>query len=143
MIMTEARLFELSIAEAGRKLRDGSITSRALTEDALARINAIDPALNSFITVTTDRARADATAADANFAEGIDRGPIFRFRSGGRRRAGAHGNGIGYGRLDPRPRRLLRHNRTEAHLWPRFPSGRVPAFDNARPLRSAILDRGG
>ncbi|MEA2808645.1 MAG: hypothetical protein QOJ17_2786, partial [Rhodospirillaceae bacterium] len=25
--MTEAKLFELSIAEAGRKLRDGSITS--------------------------------------------------------------------------------------------------------------------
>src|SRR5580693_6718621 len=76
MIMAEAKLFELSIAEAGRKLRDGAITSRALTEDALARINAIDPALNSFITVTADRARADAAAADANFAKGIDNGPM-------------------------------------------------------------------
>jgi aspartyl-tRNA(Asn)/glutamyl-tRNA(Gln) amidotransferase subunit A len=74
--MTEAKLFELSIAEAGRRLRDGSITSIALTEDALARIVAIDPALNSFITVTADRARADATAADADFAKGIDKGPM-------------------------------------------------------------------
>jgi aspartyl-tRNA(Asn)/glutamyl-tRNA(Gln) amidotransferase subunit A len=76
MIMTATKLFELSIAEAGRKLRDGSITSLALTEDALARIAAIDPALNSFITVTADRARADAAAADADFARGIDRGPM-------------------------------------------------------------------
>jgi aspartyl-tRNA(Asn)/glutamyl-tRNA(Gln) amidotransferase subunit A len=74
--MTATKLFELSIAEAGRKLRDGSITSLALTEDALARITAIDPALNSFITVTADRARADAAAADANFARRIDNGPM-------------------------------------------------------------------
>src|ERR1700680_2218624 len=76
MIMTATKLFELSIAEAGRKLRDGSITSLALTEDALARIIAIDPALDSFITVTADRARADAAAADAEFAQGIDNGPM-------------------------------------------------------------------
>src|SRR6266852_1098915 len=76
MIMTATKLFELSIAEAGRKLRDGSITSLALTEDALARIAAIDPALDSFITVTADRARADAAAADAAFAKGIDKGPM-------------------------------------------------------------------
>jgi aspartyl-tRNA(Asn)/glutamyl-tRNA(Gln) amidotransferase subunit A len=76
MIVTEAKLFEHSLAEAGRKLRDGSITSIALTEDALARIIAIDPALNSFITVTADCARADAAAADADFAKGIDNGPI-------------------------------------------------------------------
>jgi aspartyl-tRNA(Asn)/glutamyl-tRNA(Gln) amidotransferase subunit A len=76
MIMPETKLFELSIAEAGRKLRDGAITSTALTEDALARIGAIDPALDSFITVTADRARADAAAADANFAKGIDNGPM-------------------------------------------------------------------
>ena len=42
--MTARPLFELSIAEAGRRLRDGTITSAALTEDALARIAAIDGA---------------------------------------------------------------------------------------------------
>src|SRR3984893_2328931 len=76
MIMTATKLFELSIAEAGRQLRDGSITALALTEHALARIIAIDPALDSFITVTADRARADAAAADAEFAKGIDNGPM-------------------------------------------------------------------
>jgi len=74
--MSATPLHELSIAEAGRKLRDGSITSLALTEDALARIAAIDPALDSFITVTAERARADAAAADADFAREVDRGPM-------------------------------------------------------------------
>lgn len=74
--MSDTKLFELGIADAGRKLRDGSITSIALAEDALSRIAAIDPALDSFITVTADRARADAAAADAAFAKGIDNGPM-------------------------------------------------------------------
>ncbi len=74
--MTAAPLFELSIAEAGRRLRDGSVSSMALAEDALARIAAIDGALDSFITVTAERARADAAAADADFAQRIDKGPM-------------------------------------------------------------------
>jgi aspartyl-tRNA(Asn)/glutamyl-tRNA(Gln) amidotransferase subunit A len=69
-------LYELSIAEAGRALRDGSVTSVALTEDALGRIEAIDGKLDSFITVTADRAHADAAAADADFARGVDKGPM-------------------------------------------------------------------
>ena len=69
-------LYELSIAEAGRALRDGSVTSSALTEDALARIAAIDGKLDSFITLTPERARADAKAADDAFAQGIDKGPL-------------------------------------------------------------------
>lgn len=55
--------YELSIAEAGCALRDGTVTSAALTEDALGRIAPIDGKLDSFITVTADRARADAKAA--------------------------------------------------------------------------------
>lgn len=74
--MSGGRLWELSIAEAGRQLRDGSITSARLAEEALARIGAIDPSLDSFITVTAERARADAAAADRDFAQGIDRGPM-------------------------------------------------------------------
>ena len=73
--MTPA-LHELSIAECGRKLRDGSLTSRALTQHALARIAAIDPEIDSFICVTGDRALADAAAADEDFAQGVDRGPM-------------------------------------------------------------------
>ena len=69
-------LHELSIAEAGAALRAGTVTSAALTRDALARIDAIDPAINSFITVTRARALADAEAADAAFAAGVDAGPM-------------------------------------------------------------------
>ncbi len=69
-------LHELSIAEAGRALRAGTVTSVALAEDALARIEAIDGQLDSFITVTADRARADAARADADFARGVDKGPM-------------------------------------------------------------------
>ena len=47
-----------------------------MAEDALARIARIDPAIDSFITVTAERARADAAAADADFAAGVDRGPM-------------------------------------------------------------------
>ena len=68
--------FEMSIAEAGRALREGAVTSAALTEDALGRIAAIDGKLDSFIRVTADRARADAGKADADFAAGLDHGPM-------------------------------------------------------------------
>jgi aspartyl-tRNA(Asn)/glutamyl-tRNA(Gln) amidotransferase subunit A len=74
--MNAVPLFELSIAEVGRKLRDGSITSTALTEDALTRIAKIDPAIDSFVTLTPDQARAAAAAADADFAQGKDHGPM-------------------------------------------------------------------
>lgn len=67
---------ELSIAEAGRALRSGEITSLALTEDALARIAAFDPVYHAFVLVTADRALADAQKADADFASGIDHGPM-------------------------------------------------------------------
>jgi len=69
-------LHDYSIAEAGALLRDGSITSMALTEHALARIKTIDPLINSFITVAGESALADAADADASFARGIDRGPM-------------------------------------------------------------------
>src|SRR5260370_9801363 len=74
--MTDTNLFDPSIAEAGRKLRDGADTGVALTEEALDGIGGVDPALDSFITVTAERARADAAAADANFSKGIDNGPM-------------------------------------------------------------------
>jgi len=69
-------LHELSIAEAGARLRAGTITSAALTEHALSRIAALDPSLNAFVLLTAERALADAAVADADFAGGVDRGPL-------------------------------------------------------------------
>jgi aspartyl-tRNA(Asn)/glutamyl-tRNA(Gln) amidotransferase subunit A len=73
--MTKA-LHDYSIAEAGKLLRSGSITSMALTEHALERIKTIDPLINSFILLTRESALADAARADADFAKGIDKGPM-------------------------------------------------------------------
>lgn len=69
-------LHELSIAQAGAMMRAGALTSTALTEHALARIATLEPRLNAFITLSADRARAEAAAADANFARGADHGPL-------------------------------------------------------------------
>src|SRR5436190_7567130 len=73
--MTRA-LHDYSIAAAGALLRSGKVTSMALTEHALDRIKSIDPLISSFITVTAEGALKDAAAADADFAKGIDRGPM-------------------------------------------------------------------
>jgi aspartyl-tRNA(Asn)/glutamyl-tRNA(Gln) amidotransferase subunit A len=69
-------LHELSIAQAGRALRDRTISSVELTRHALARIDALDGALDAFVLVTRERALADATRADAELRRGIDRGPL-------------------------------------------------------------------
>ncbi len=69
-------LHELSIAEAGAQLRSGAVTSKALTEHALARIAKHDKALDSFILQTPERALADADKADKAFKAGVDKGPI-------------------------------------------------------------------
>ncbi|MCW6507460.1 amidase [Lichenifustis flavocetrariae] len=69
-------LHELSIAEAGRALRSGQLTSLALTEATLARIDALNPQLHAFVTLTRDRALADAAKADTAFARGLDAGPL-------------------------------------------------------------------
>jgi aspartyl-tRNA(Asn)/glutamyl-tRNA(Gln) amidotransferase subunit A len=73
--MTKA-LHDYSIAEAGKLLRSGDITSMALTEHAFERIKTIDPAINSFITLTRESALTEAARADADFAKGIDKGPM-------------------------------------------------------------------
>jgi aspartyl-tRNA(Asn)/glutamyl-tRNA(Gln) amidotransferase subunit A len=71
----------LTIVEAARRLRDGTLTSVALTEACLARI-AQDGArpdgarLNAFILVTADLARMQAAEADRERAGGVDRGPL-------------------------------------------------------------------
>ncbi|MDR3493850.1 MAG: amidase [Ancalomicrobiaceae bacterium] len=69
-------LTDLSIADAGRMLRAGTLTSVELTGAALARVAAFDGELSAFLEVTTQRALADAAQADADFAAGVDKGPL-------------------------------------------------------------------
>ncbi|WP_406180647.1 amidase [Streptomyces canus] len=59
------------LVETARALADGTITSRALVEQALARIETSQPSLNAFRIVRTKAALAEAEAADAQLAAGV------------------------------------------------------------------------
>jgi amidase len=53
-----------------KRLADGTTTSKQLTADALARIEATQPTLNAFRRVRTEAALADAAEADLRLAAG-------------------------------------------------------------------------
>ena len=63
------------LAALARALASGDISSVELTRAALARIEARDTELNSFISVAAERALAQAQAADARLAAG-EAGPL-------------------------------------------------------------------
>lgn len=67
---------DLSVVDAGARLRDGSLTSVALVEAHLQRISKRDPTYLAFYRVLADRAREAARRADSELASGIDRGPL-------------------------------------------------------------------
>ncbi|MBK8163728.1 MAG: Asp-tRNA(Asn)/Glu-tRNA(Gln) amidotransferase subunit GatA [Gammaproteobacteria bacterium] len=64
-----------SIAELSAALRSGRFSSEELTRHYLARIARHDPGLNSFISVTEEKALAAARAADGRLRSG-DAGPL-------------------------------------------------------------------
>jgi aspartyl-tRNA(Asn)/glutamyl-tRNA(Gln) amidotransferase subunit A len=65
-----------SILELADLLRAKAISPVELTRDALARIEKFNPALNAFITVTSDLALAQARQAEAEILQGRWRGPL-------------------------------------------------------------------
>ena len=65
-----------TIASAAAALRSGEATSVDLTGEALERIGALDARLGAFIAVNEAGAMQQAAQADADFAAGIDRGPL-------------------------------------------------------------------
>ncbi len=62
------------IAEIARRYRSGALSPVEVTERTLARIAALNPTLNAFITVTADLAVAAARQAEAELRAGADRG---------------------------------------------------------------------
>jgi aspartyl-tRNA(Asn)/glutamyl-tRNA(Gln) amidotransferase subunit A len=66
----------LTIAEAADWLRSGRITSVQLTEAQLERCHAAQDTLAAFIVIMDEPALAAARRADADFAAGIDKGPL-------------------------------------------------------------------
>jgi aspartyl-tRNA(Asn)/glutamyl-tRNA(Gln) amidotransferase subunit A len=65
-----------SIREAGRRLRAGGLTCPQLVRGCLERIEALQPRLNAFVTVTADAALARAEALERELRAGADRGPL-------------------------------------------------------------------
>ena len=63
-------MHRLTLAQIARGLAAKDFSSVELSEALLARIEALDPQLNSFISVTAVQARAQAAAADARRAAG-------------------------------------------------------------------------
>lgn len=63
-------LTHLTIAEARAGLRAGEFKSSELTDAYLAAIDAANPSLNAYVTVTHDKARQMAQASDARLASG-------------------------------------------------------------------------
>jgi Asp-tRNA(Asn)/Glu-tRNA(Gln) amidotransferase A subunit family amidase len=66
----------LPVTELSELIRRGKLKPTRLTEIYLARLKKYDPVLRCVITLTEDRARAQAKKADAEIARGIYRGPL-------------------------------------------------------------------
>ena len=64
------------VAALSRGLRARELSPVALAEAYLARIEALAPRLGCFVTVTPERALADARAAEAELEAGRWRGPL-------------------------------------------------------------------
>src|SRR4051794_26006033 len=69
-------LTELSIAQAAEAIAGHELSPVALTEAYLRRIERVDGAINAYITVTADRAMADAKRAETEISAGNYRGPL-------------------------------------------------------------------
>lgn len=66
----------MTIAEVAPRVAAGKVTSEKLTEDCLSKIEALNPKLNAFITVTAEDALARARRADKEIAGGRHLGPL-------------------------------------------------------------------
>ena len=73
---SEADIAFASVTEQSHWISSGQISSRRLTEIYLDRIERYAPGLHCYITVTRDRALAEAERADRELRDGNVRGPL-------------------------------------------------------------------
>src|SRR5438552_17271028 len=74
--MDSRPIADLTIAEAARLFRLGNLSPIELTQHYLERINALNPRINAFVTITRERALEDAERATRELAAGQDLGPL-------------------------------------------------------------------
>jgi aspartyl-tRNA(Asn)/glutamyl-tRNA(Gln) amidotransferase subunit A len=76
IVKSPTQLEFLSLEEAGSLLGRRQLSAAELLEVALERVERLNPKLNAFITVTAERARRQARAADLEIARNRRRGPL-------------------------------------------------------------------
>src|SRR6266511_2531596 len=69
-------LASLTVHELGARFRRGETRPTEAAQAYLDRIEALDPQVRAFLTVTRDEALKDAAAADARFTTGTPLGPL-------------------------------------------------------------------
>ena len=74
--MAEDDICYLTAAELGRRIRRRELTSVAVTEAYLGRIERLNPVLEAYVTVTTERALEEAQRADREIEGGHWRGQL-------------------------------------------------------------------
>jgi aspartyl-tRNA(Asn)/glutamyl-tRNA(Gln) amidotransferase subunit A len=70
------QLCYLTIAQAAPLIREGTLSPVTLAQAFLARIGALNDSLCAFVTVTSERALADAKRAEREIAAGVYRGAL-------------------------------------------------------------------
>ncbi len=74
--MVRDRLAPGHAVTLARAVREGRVRARDLIENLLDRIERMNPSLNCFSAILSERARAEADAVDAQVAAGKDPGPL-------------------------------------------------------------------
>lgn len=69
-------LFELSAIETVEKIKSGEVTARAVTESVLARMDAVNPAINAVVARQDEEALQAADEVDQARARGAALGPM-------------------------------------------------------------------
>jgi len=74
--MPDSELCTLTLEELSPLLRENQVSPVEVTQAYLRRIEALDEAINAYITVTQDRALADARRCEKEILHGDYRGPL-------------------------------------------------------------------
>ncbi len=74
--MSDTALHDLTIVELGQLIRSGELSPVTLTEQLLARIEALNGPLHAFNLIVADRAMAEAEAAERQLQSGQQVGPL-------------------------------------------------------------------
>ena len=71
-----SEIWRLSAIEVAARIRDRSVSAREVADAALARLDAVNPAINAVVAHRPDAVLAQADAVDARIRAGEDVGPL-------------------------------------------------------------------